>query len=222
MSHLYTSPLRRALRIPTTFASSSRHFNTSHRVHDFPFKPPPIRERLRPLIPFFIWWTILTSLTVHLLRARQAATEADSRSEAKIHALTDLLVRARAGEEIAEEEVQRRLEMVGVRERSRLEPGDVRPEVRDVGWREAVFGRRGTKTEKEDEEDVESWARSGESLVKHLRYVLFKSGSMADVSVVADASGASAAPAAKSAVTVTSTPVSSAGIRRAPSSDRYM
>lgn len=161
MSRLYTAPLRRALRFPTTPASSSRHFNTSHRASDFPFKPPPIRERLRPLIPFFIWWTILTSLTVHLLRARQAATEADSRSEAKIHALNDLLGRARAGEDITEEEVQRRLEMVGVREREKVEAGEVRQEVRDVGWREAIFGRRATTGEKEDEEEVENWAKSG-------------------------------------------------------------
>lgn len=158
---------RRAFRItpPPVQQLNSRLIHISRRSNDFPFKPPPIRERLRPLIPFFIWWTILTSLTVHLLRARQAATEADSRSEAKISVLQDLLDRARAGEEIGEEEVQRRLEMVGVREREKVEvvPG-VREEVKDVGWREAIFGRKAVSTEKEDEEEVRNWARSGEYL----------------------------------------------------------
>lgn len=68
-----------------------------------------------------------------------------------------------AGEEISEEEIQRRLELVGVRERPKIELGPgVREKVRDVGWREAIFGRKMIPVnDKEDEEEVKNWARSG-------------------------------------------------------------
>jgi hypothetical protein len=63
---------------------------------------------------------------------------------------------------MSEEEIQRRLELVGVRERRKVDvSGEGKEEMRDVGWREAIFGRRAVRSEKEEEE-VEDWARSGE------------------------------------------------------------
>lgn len=165
-----------ALRIPVLtsrgashrmVAARFRNLHTSRRTFEPPpFRPPPIRERLRPLIPFFIWWSIITSLTVHLLRARQSSKEMQSRSEAKISVLESLLGRTRAGEALTEEEVERQLEMVGLRERRTGDLGEKREDIRDVGWMEAIFGRKGRdqvvdKTAKEDEEDVAAWAKSG-------------------------------------------------------------
>ncbi|KAI9639521.1 uncharacterized protein MKK02DRAFT_29563 [Dioszegia hungarica] len=199
MNRPLSNPFRRLhpLRQPT--ASSSRLAHTQ-RPHDWPFKPPPIRERLRPLIPFFIWWTVLTSLTVHLLRARQASKESADRSDAKISALQDLLTRARAGEVMSEEEIQRRLELVGVRERRKVDvSGEGREEVRDVGWREAIFGRRAVRSEKEEEE-VEDWARS----------------------VVAEASGTAVTKPTLPDTSIKQPPAPVATVRRAPSSSRYM
>lgn len=128
-----------------------------------PFKPPPIRQRLRPLLPFFIYWCIITSLTVHSLRIRIKSKEDLDKVNAKVTVLEGLIGRIRNGERVGDDEVQRELEMVGLRERrlTTEEEGEV-SEGGDVGWMEAIFGRKKRRKEDEDERAVEEWAK-GES-----------------------------------------------------------
>ena len=177
-------PLARTPLTPNSSASSSRAQNPVrariHRIcrsahshpHALPFRPPPIRERLKPLIPFFIWWTILTSITVHTMRLRIEIKEDEARIGAKISVLEALLERTRRGEHVRPEEVRREFEMVGLRQRRVRTDDDGRVEAKDVGWREAIFGRRGPQLaggpEGEEETDVKeqdlgAWAAEGES-----------------------------------------------------------
>lgn len=128
-----------------------------------PFKPPPIRTRLRPLIPFFIYWCIVTSLAVHLLRARISAREAATKSSAQISVLEGLIERYRAGEKVTEGEVRRELEMVGLRERQ-LDVGERSEVGREVGWMEAIFGRRKGNVEDSRGEELVAAAAAEEIL----------------------------------------------------------
>ncbi|KAI5455550.1 hypothetical protein NCC49_000357 [Naganishia albida] len=130
---------------------------------------PPISQRLKPLLPFIFYWTVLTSLAYHLLRMRTLKKEETARKEAQISVLEGLVNRYRAakgiktGTELDEQvvywpdeaEVQRELEMVGLRERKHI-PGtdegvDGFEEARSVGWKEVLFGRKRVKLTEEEE-----------------------------------------------------------------------
>lgn len=82
-----------------------------------PTDVPPISERLRPLIPFLFWWTVITSLAVHLLRKRKANEEEIARLTAQQTVLEDMIASFARGEPLADDEIRRELEMVGLRRR---------------------------------------------------------------------------------------------------------
>lgn len=140
----------------------------------YPFRPPPIRERLRPLVPFFIYWTIITSLTVHLLRTRTKAKEDAAKASAQSSVLEGLISRLRQGERVPPDEIDRELEMVGLKERTvlsavgaaRTTQDEERPggeaeaalaESGQVGWRETIFGRKRRRPEVDEERAEEAW-----------------------------------------------------------------
>jgi hypothetical protein len=92
--------------------------STSSRIHPYPeFKPFPISTRLKPLIPFFIYWCAITSLAVHLLRNRTSSREELDKTKAQISVLSGLITRLKKRENVSNDEIQRELEMVGLRER---------------------------------------------------------------------------------------------------------
>ena len=147
---------------PTTLARKPipiripRRSNHSYPEHEYPFKPPPISTRLRPLIPFFIYWCAITSLAVHLLRTRTTSKEELDKAQAQISVLSGLIHRFKKREIVGEDEMRRELEMVGLRERVLTAP----EEGRDVGWFKAIFGRKGVRDDKEvEEDDVVDWAK---------------------------------------------------------------
>lgn len=134
---------------------------------------PPISARLKPLIPFFLYWTALTSLAFHLMQVRTHTKEELSRKEAQLTVLENLVERYKnaAGASsdesrtiVDEEEVDRELRMVGLRERlkptntgteegmERLEEEFV--EGRTIGWKEVFFGRKSTKLSEEEQESA--------------------------------------------------------------------
>lgn len=117
----------------------------------FPKDVPPISQRLRPLVPFLIVWTIITSLAVHLLRVRTEGEQSTARAHAQESVLEGLVQRFQAGEVVDDTEIRRELEMVGLRERTSLTLGvdaDL-AEMREVSWWEVLRGR---KRDGEDEE----------------------------------------------------------------------
>lgn len=150
-----------------------------------PSQFPPISERLKPLIPFLIYWTILTSLAYNLLRMRTIKKEEGDRRDAQISVLEGLIDRYRAAAGINtgtdldqqnvpwpdEAEVERELEMVGLRERKHQADENSElaefQEARSVGWKEVMFGRKRAKLTKEEEEKAaeKEW-RDGEFLKK--------------------------------------------------------
>ena len=76
-----------------------------------------------------------------------------------------MIERVRRGEELGEEEIRRDMEMVGLRKRTGLTMDESR-EMRvtaDVGWFEALFGRKRRRrdTEEEEEKAMDEWAESG-------------------------------------------------------------
>ncbi|KAJ9107475.1 hypothetical protein QFC21_000928 [Naganishia friedmannii] len=135
-----------------------------------PSQFPPISQRLKPLIPFMIYWTALTSLAYNLLRLRTLKEEDDARRNAQISVLEGLVDRYRAalgiktGTELDDQEVtwpdeaevERELQMVGLRERKHAPDGVTDStefqEGRDVGWREVLFGRKRAKLSEEEQE----------------------------------------------------------------------
>ncbi len=121
---------------------------------------PPILQRLKPLVPFLIGWSAITSLALHLLHARRDAAEDMARKDAQVSVLEGLVKRAQRGE-LGEDEAQRELEMVGLRERSGQGDAEI-PErdALDVSWWEVLLGRqRGRKTVEEQEEAARAeWA----------------------------------------------------------------
>lgn len=82
-----------------------------------PTDVPPISERLKPLIPFLFWWTVITSLAVHLLRKRKANEEELARLQAQQSVLEDMIASFARGQPLADDEIRRELEMVGLRRR---------------------------------------------------------------------------------------------------------
>jgi hypothetical protein len=144
-------------------STSKRLFNPTYiprrLIHPYPeFKPPPISTRLKPLIPFFIYWCAITSLAVHLLRNRTSSREELDKCKAQISVLSGLITRLKKRENVSNDEIQRELEMVGLRERV-LTTEEI--EAGDVGWFKAIFGRRGVQEDVEEvEEDaVAAWAK---------------------------------------------------------------
>ncbi|WWC89348.1 uncharacterized protein L201_004270 [Kwoniella dendrophila CBS 6074] len=130
------------------------------------FNPPPIRQRLKPLIPFFIYWSIITSLAVHLLRLRISSKEELDKSKAKITVLTEIIENLQNGIQINENDIQRELEMVGLRERTVLSDGsnrrdqDVEEDTSNVGWTEVLFGKKRVKQEETESADsLDDWVQ---------------------------------------------------------------
>ncbi|WWC61835.1 uncharacterized protein I303_104420 [Kwoniella dejecticola CBS 10117] len=127
------------------------------------FKPPPIRQRLKPLIPFFIYWSIITSLAVHLLRNRISSKEELDKQKAKISVLSDIIKRLQNGESMTEDQLQRELELVGLRERTILtQDVQFEEDVKDVGWAEVLFGKKRIKEGTdvgEKEESLDDWVQ---------------------------------------------------------------
>ncbi len=100
-------------------------------------------------------------------------------SKAQISVLQGLINRFQNGELVSEEETQRELEMVGLRERTILSSGissgdgqgidindgNVRvgeefKELRDVGWFEVIFGQKRRKSAEEEERQAqEEWTK---------------------------------------------------------------
>ncbi|KIR55734.1 hypothetical protein I315_01611 [Cryptococcus gattii Ru294] len=156
---------RNQLRLPrlprqsvyTVPSRPSRRF-----AHAFPTNLPPLRQRIRPLVPFFIYWTIITSLVVHLMRIRQDTEASLARQQAKITVLSDLIAKLQRGETVSEEEMQRELEMVGLRKRTSatLALDKEMRIVGDVGWKDMLFGKRERTAEDEAKEErvIEEWA----------------------------------------------------------------
>ncbi|KAK8864336.1 hypothetical protein IAR55_001583 [Kwoniella newhampshirensis] len=157
-------------RILPTARSTSGISPLQHRLSSstpFPFKPPPIRQRLRPLIPFFIYWTIITSLAVHLLRLRISSQEELDKRKAQVSVLSDLVEKLARGEDVDDDTVQRELEMVGLRERTALTrgmDGELR-DTADVKWLEVLFGKKRSVTvsaeedKEKEEKTIEEWAQ---------------------------------------------------------------
>lgn len=131
-----------------------------------PTDVPPLRERLRPLIPFLVIWTIITSLAMHLLRVRKRSEADTARSDAQESVLLGLIERFRAGEVVPDLEIRRELEMVGLRERTVATEGMTVEEMREVSWWEVLRGRREQRAKREErmgggeDEAVEEWSRS--------------------------------------------------------------
>ncbi|WRT66328.1 uncharacterized protein IL334_003283 [Kwoniella shivajii] len=175
------------------------------------FKPPPIRQRLKPLIPFFIYWTIITSLAVHLLRARIHSKEELDKRKAQITVLSDLVERLRIGKRdgrgkgkrIEDDEIQRELEMVGLRQRTILTEGveDVLEDTANVGWIEVLFGKKRIKNDVNNEKELESLEEW--------------------VQVVNEATQSTTSPPTTSSSTP-KIPERSGQVKRAPSSNVYM
>jgi len=88
------------------------------------------------------------------------------KTQAQISVLEGLIERHKRGERVSGDEVQRELEMVGLRERLLTKPEE--GEGGDVGWLKAIFGRKGVRDDEDDkqrieDEAVEEWAK-GKSL----------------------------------------------------------
>ncbi len=157
----------RSLRPPRRYASTSPTPDPNALFHIPPPPPrdfPPISQRLKPLVPFLIYWTALTSLAFHLLRVRKEADEQMERKNAQISVLEGLIRRLRQQGTVDEIEMNRELEMVGLRKRKE---GDVDEDMREagnVGWREVLLGRKRVKRSEEEQEKVaaDEW-RAGES-----------------------------------------------------------
>jgi hypothetical protein len=126
----------------------------------------PFSVKIKPYIPELIWWTIITSIFVHKLQLKQKSEADNSRCNAQISVLETLLARAREGQLLGEEDVQRELELVGLRERTKLTmaDGEDLKVGMDISWREALLGRKKGRTketaEEAEEKAVQEWADS--------------------------------------------------------------
>jgi hypothetical protein len=165
----------RTLRSSTGRAFSSRS-NPSPSSASNPFfipppKPedlPPISERLKPLIPFILYWTALTSLAYHLMQVRTVTKEDLARKDAQLSVLESLVGKYRMAHEqgtrMDETEVERELQMVGLRERTSLTEGEEEfMENRKITWKEIFFGGSSrAKLTEDEQEDVarKEWQQS--------------------------------------------------------------
>lgn len=131
---------------------------------------PPISERLKPMIPFILIWTVITSLAMHLLRVRKQGEAQDARCAAQESVVLGLIARFEAGEVVSDTEIRRELEMVGLRARTMASAGFEVEEMREVSWWEVIRGRReqrAKRVERErvgeeggEEAAVEEWSKS--------------------------------------------------------------
>ncbi|ORY34094.1 hypothetical protein BCR39DRAFT_518436 [Naematelia encephala] len=129
---------------------------------------PPLKERLKPLIPFLFWWTVITSLTTNLLQLRQRSERESALSSAQITVLEGLIEKVKDGQVLEDVEIRKELEMVGLRERTELTKGleSGLEEGGDVGLLTAMLGRnsrfsagdRKKKEQEDDERAVAEWA----------------------------------------------------------------
>ena len=75
-----------------------------------------------------------------------------------------MIERVRRGEVLGDDEMRRDLEMVGLREKTRLtlEEAEKMELTGDVGWKETLFGRKKRRRDPAEEEkrDVQEWAES--------------------------------------------------------------
>ena len=81
--------------------------------------------------------------------------------DAKESLLQSLIERTRRGEVLSNDDVQRELELVGLRERTWLTQRDEKEMVRasDVSWKEALLGRTRRRSDAEEEKDaMDTWA----------------------------------------------------------------
>jgi hypothetical protein len=97
------------------------------------------------MIPFLFWWSIITALALNTLRIRNESKDASILYRSQQAVLTRLIDRVKLGEVLNDQEIRRELEMVGLRERSRLTVNEAEKLslVKDVGWVQVLFGRRG-------------------------------------------------------------------------------
>ncbi|WVN88288.1 uncharacterized protein L203_103493 [Cryptococcus depauperatus CBS 7841] len=131
-------------------------------AYTLPTNLPPIRQRLRPYVPFFIYWTVITSLIVHVMRARQDTQASLARQDAKISVLTDLIARLQRGDRVPEDDMRRELEMVGLRERTVL-TDDLNRELKVsgyIGWKEMLLGKKKPVDDAKDEQILQEWAQT--------------------------------------------------------------
>lgn len=123
-THARRPSLRRRLHATPPRSDFGKH------APPLPQDLPPISERLKPLIPFLIWWTIITSLAVHLLRKRKQNEEELNRLKAQQSVLQDMIARFQAGEMMSDDDIRRELEMVGLRKRKLTLDAEVLARVR--------------------------------------------------------------------------------------------
>jgi hypothetical protein len=95
------------------------------------------------------------------------------KAKAQISVLSGLISRLKKRENVSNDEIQRELEMVGLRERV-LTTEEI--EAGDVGWFKAIFGRRGVQEDVEEvEEDaVAAWAKGEYFLSSRVWRVLIR------------------------------------------------
>ena len=97
-----------------------------------------------PHLPPLLYTLALSSLSVHLLYQRRAATTSRNQLSARISVLDDLAARLRAGEPVRAEEAARLRRLATAAERGAQADGA--PE-REVGWMEVILGRDEAKQE---------------------------------------------------------------------------
>ncbi|ETW74791.1 hypothetical protein HETIRDRAFT_431036 [Heterobasidion irregulare TC 32-1] len=97
-----------------------------------------------PHLPPLLYTLALSSLSVHLLYQRRAATTSRNQLSARISVLDDLAARLRAGEPVRAEEAARLRRLATAAERGAQADGA--PE-REVGWMEVILGRDEAKRE---------------------------------------------------------------------------
>ncbi|KAL7419318.1 hypothetical protein Q5752_006156 [Cryptotrichosporon argae] len=145
-------------RAPSRSASTAPRAPASDPFRPPPFRPPPLSARLRPIVPFLLYWTLITSLAVHLLRTRIRARDELARAHAQVSVLEGLVARATGEPGMSDDDVQRELEMVGLRQR-RADAEEELGELRDVGWKEVLLGRRRAHVDVNDDEAVKEWVK---------------------------------------------------------------
>ena len=131
-----------------------------------PFEVPLLPPRpfhwslLLPHMPDFILWTSLTSLAFNLLILRRASKAERDISSAQISVLEDLLQRfeVNAAQGLSEDDLERELEMVGLRERKQSTS-----DAGEIEWSEVAFGTKRAKEVERIEAEAEAKRRSDAS-----------------------------------------------------------
>ncbi|ORX36773.1 hypothetical protein BD324DRAFT_651258 [Kockovaella imperatae] len=154
------------LRLHRASLASQRRANST-------FNPNPeglsYWARFRPALPTVIAWTIITSLAAQMLTIKTTSLEFKVKATQQIHSLERMIERVRLGEELSDSEIRQELELVGLRERRKVEIGTdgKAEEYRKVSWREALMGRKGKR--KQTNEEVEQEFRDFMSSVEDIQ-----------------------------------------------------